>query len=549
MKLTIDSSPAIRRAAADSSNDPSELAALLCDENLFVRRGALANPQAPSNVIDLLVRAGASADLRGKGEADPAVSPEELEHLATLGPFGRELSAAHPNSPGRLLETIAADASRAVRLAILKHPECPAGLLEAACVSMDADERRVAANHQKAPADLIKILQLAGADSQLQAVRPPQEPLAVELIERLASLGNCGRVIAAVQRNCPRPLLETIAVDDDWRVRLAVLDNPTTPTAALEHLSSIDDDQIRLRLLEHPNVPPRVVTEAANHPHLEVRIAAARHPSAPAEALRTLATDGTHQVREIVASHPRRPRNTIDQLRRLGSAEDLLNFGAADPELAPAEIASLAELGLWARRLAARHPNTDSTTLQTLACDADHVVREWAARHPNMSSGFLTLLERLGATRDLLGRAHPDPTLEPAELESSSRLGPWAARLVAQHPKTPGALLAVFAESEDAGLRAAVASHANTPSSSLSALVRDEVPEVRFAVASHPGLESTDAAHLSTDAIAGIRFALVQNAAVGEDIIAGLELDLNPDIAAAAKARRGPRSPSGDYER
>ena len=68
MKPTIDVSSAIRRGEASGANDPQVLARLLCDENLFVRRKALANERAPSDVVNLLIRSGASADLRGKGE-------------------------------------------------------------------------------------------------------------------------------------------------------------------------------------------------------------------------------------------------------------------------------------------------------------------------------------------------------------------------------------------------------------------------------------------------------------------------------------------------
>ncbi len=542
MSPTIDIAPTHRRTKAKNTNDPTILTELLCDENFFVRRSALANECTPKDVVELLLRAGASKDLRGTGHRVSRVSMDELERLASLGPFGRELVAAHPNADERLLECVARDGRRAVMATVLKHTNCPTKLLVAACVSMDAEERRLAARHAKTPEELLQLLRCAGADSQLQAVRPPEDPLDRKAIERLVALGACGRVIAAAQPNCPTALLETIAQDGDWRVRLSVVQNRNTTTAALEHLMSIDDDQVRLRLLEHPNVPLRLVVEAARHPHVEVRIAAARHPNAPVAALQTLAADGAHQVRETVARHPQMPHEVINELRRLGSAEDLLNFAEPDPELPAKRIAELVKNGIWPRRLAARHPNTDAPTLQLLACDADHVVREWAARHRNMPPSFLDLLGRVGATRDLLGAAQPDATLESQNLDSVARLGPWAERLVARHPNVPEAMLAKFAESGDAALRVAAASHANTPRSSIHALVRDDVPEVRFAVASRPTLNHEDATQLASDAIAGIRFGLTQNSAVGDDIISMLEADPNADIAAAAKARRAAMS-------
>ena len=537
MNPTVDTSSAHRRSNAKDTKDPSILAELLCDDNFFVRRSALANEYVPKDVVELLVRAGAYKDLRGAGNLVASVSIVELERLASLGPFGRELAAAHPNADEHLLERLAREGNRSVEITVLKHPNCPIKFLAAACVSMDAEQRRLAALHPTTPQELLRLLRRAGADSQLQTVRPPEAPLAGETIEQLVALGSCGRVIAAAQPNCPATLLETIAQDDDWRVRLSVVQNRNTTNSALEHLLSIDDDQVRLRLLQHANVPLRLVVEAARHPHVEVRIAAAHHPNAPVAALQALAADGAHQVRETVARHPHMPRDVINDLRRLGSAENLLNFVEPDPELPAARISELVQLGVWPRRLAARHPTTDATTLRQLACDADYVVREWAARHSRMPTSLLNLLERAGATRDLLGSAEPDTTLESQDLESVARLGPWAERLVARHPNAPGAMLSQFAESGDAALRAAAAAHQNTPRSSIHTLVRDEMPEVRFAVASHAALNDEDASQLATDAIAGIRFALIQNSSVGEGVIRMLETDPNVDIAHAAKTR------------
>ena len=78
------------------------------------------------------------------------------------------------------------------------------------------------------------------------------------------------------------------------------------------------------------------------------------------------------------------------------------------------------------------------------------------------------------------------------ELETLVELGPWVARLVAQHPSTSDSTLGALAASEDAR----------------------------------------------------IRFALIQNPAIGDDILAILEAGSNPDIAAAAKVRRYSSAPA-----
>ena len=541
MKPTIDISSSRRRTNASNTSDPQKIAEFLCDENYFVRRIALANSFAPADVVDLLIRVGASVDLRGKGEIDPTVSQKELELVAALGPFGRELVAGHPNAQERILEDIVAQEPDSIKVAVLKHANCPANLLEAACVSMCSEQRRLAAIHPRAPAGLIAELRSAGADGQLETIVGSKEHLADEVIEQLFALGGWGRVIAAAQPNCPHTLLTAIAQDKDWRVRLAVVENPNTPADALGHLMSIDDDNVRLRLIYHPNAPQGLLVEAASHPHVEVRIAVARNERTPTRALRILAADGAHQVREIIAQHPHLPFETIEQFRRLGSAKDLLNFIEPDAALSSDEIARLTELGTWTRRLAARHPNTDGDTLISLACDTDPVAREWSALHPNMPSEFLDLLERAGASRDLMGKTPPDPTLGESVLDELIAHGAWAKRIVAEHPNTPPKLLAEFAESEDAAIRASVASHSQTPTSALVELARDQVPQVRFSVAGHSAIDFVAAKILATDTIAGIRNRLIQNPNVSDAILEQLENDLNLDIAAAAKARRKSR--------
>ena len=81
-----------RRFIASETDDANTLVALASDESYFVRRQAVQNPNAPEWILDLLVRAGATPDLRGRGPIDPDLDGDSLRRLAETGPWARHLA-------------------------------------------------------------------------------------------------------------------------------------------------------------------------------------------------------------------------------------------------------------------------------------------------------------------------------------------------------------------------------------------------------------------------------------------------------------------------
>ncbi len=129
----------------------------------------------------------------------------------------------------------------------------------------------------------------------------------------------------------------------------------------------------------------------------------------------------------------------------------------------------------------------DPNTLVLLACDDNVWVRRDAARNPATPRWILDLLVRAGADPHLRGRrSEPDPTLTPADLHRLVEGGPWARRLVAEHPAADATVLDVLAGVDSIALRLLVAAHVNTASTSLDRLCADIDADVRALAAEHP---------------------------------------------------------------
>ena len=74
------------------------LVGLACDESYWVRRQAVKNEATPPWILELLTRAGATPDLRGRQAPDPALDAVSLRRLVECGPWARELVSEHPNT-------------------------------------------------------------------------------------------------------------------------------------------------------------------------------------------------------------------------------------------------------------------------------------------------------------------------------------------------------------------------------------------------------------------------------------------------------------------
>ncbi len=219
--------------------------------------------------------------------------------------------------------------------------------------------------------------------------------------------------------------------------------------------------------------------------------------------LESLAGHKDARVRRAAARHPRTPPDVLTLLRRAGSTSDL--GGLAPPDLSlPAPLLTwLARGGSWARRVAARHPNTPPEIL------------EWLADH------------RLGRTK----QEKKDKTL---------------CRYLMQNPAMPAARLAALAAEFDAEFRRTSARDPETPPLVLAALSIDEARDVRWMAARNPNTPREALEVLAGDTDARVRQGVGRNTAAFPALLARLAAD--PVRWVRLAAARHPQTPSSILE-
>lgn len=427
----------MRRNLASKSTDDA-LIRLACDENLWVRREAARNPATPPWVLDLLMRAGADADLRGRRRPDPAMTSRDLRRLVECGPWAQLLVADHPNTSSEVLAVLAAQPDTRLRAAVADHPNAGESTLAHLCADGDVAVRRRAAANPGRPDAVHNLLLRAGSDAELGKVelRNEDEVDPIQLRE-LAALGPWGLFLAARRPVCPDEVLARAASSPDWKVRSALLDNHEATDDILERATELAPPFDDLRPLADRHAQASALLPLARHPRLEVRFACARHPNAPPAAVAELAADQSADVRRLASQHPNLDPHDHERLVRAGSSNDLTVLADPDPELDPSALDTLSRGGHWARQLAVRHPATAPDTLARLLCDSDGKLREWAAAHPAAPQDVIAEIRRVGGAIDFQGIGEPDPEAPAEMLERVADLGPWGAWVASWHPKTP----------------------------------------------------------------------------------------------------------------
>jgi hypothetical protein len=434
----------VRRHLATNVDAGDTLVGLACDDNLWVRREAAENLATPRWVLDLLVRAGADHDLRGRGRPDPGMPEADLRRLVECGPWARQLVAEHPNASAEILDVLATQPSARLRRAVVRHPHLAPSTAARMCADGNETIRSRAAAHPACPANVLTAMHDAGADEMLSGVAAtrPERPGADEL-RRVAALGPWGRFLAARAATCPTELVEGAAADPDWTIRSGVLDNPETPDELVRRVAGDEAGAgvTRLRTLSDADATGDDLASLADHVQPEVRLAVARHAGADADTIARLAVDRVPEIRRCAVAHQRIDPALHSLLVRAGSTDDLGRLAPPDPSITAGELDDLSRGGYWARQLAVRHPDTASETLARLLCDTDPKLREWAAAHPGVPRDAVDVLLRAGAATDFQGIAPPgDPQMSRTELRRVAALGPYGELVVSWHPNSPAHL-------------------------------------------------------------------------------------------------------------
>ena len=325
--------------------------------------------------------------------------------------------------------------------------------------------------------------------------------------------------------NTPTPWLLWLA-KSYWR---ELLDNPVLPLLLLEDPgfpAKLPTPALRA-MLRRPDPPPEFLTLLARHPDAEIRESARLHRAHPNNAGHDEQTDlapqlvigGGAAMAEMLALELAPPwiilqalegadaslrARAVEQaeqaadsnsvlrvrhklLRRAGANRTLRHISKRyqKADLAPDELHQLARGGPFARRLAARHPNTAPADLALLA----ELHQEATTRHSvaaNAATPLATLVS-LAATGDAKIR-----------------------RAVAGNKSASAALLDRLAGDAQSEVRVAVARNRGAALGALARLASDAEPKVRRAVAQHRGCDETSLRALAKDAEPKVRRAIAK---------------------------------------
>ncbi|MGI9643761.1 MAG: hypothetical protein ACR2O6_00460 [Ilumatobacteraceae bacterium] len=129
----------------------------------------------------------------------------------------------------------------------------------------------------------------------------------------------------------------------------------------------------------------------------------------------------------------------------------------------------------------------DADVLVGLACDDNMWVRIETVQNPATPSWVLDLLRQAGASPDLRGTRDANPDMPADELRRLVECGPWAQRLVADHPNTSAEILEALCRHPSVRIRSSVAAHPNAAESTLAVLCADVEVTIRRRAATHAG--------------------------------------------------------------
>jgi hypothetical protein len=421
---------------------------------------------------------------RQSSRPDMNLSAEDMQRLATGGPWVRQMAARHPNTPPEALARLARDPLVAVRAAALRHPFTPEEALWAGSAAVLPKLRRAVAGNP------------AATDAMLARLATDVDP-------------GVRRIVAA-HRYLEPAALRALAGDADATIRARVARNRLTPPEALEKLAGDADEKVRSGAAGNSRTPASAVARLATDSSVTVRAAVARRGDLPDELLGKLACDANGHVMHCARFNRSNPHELI---------LELMNLKREDHEAVRRAFA----------RGKRRSPKRAALKPVTRRYRFSFPARRWKEpRDPHHSDKH----------EMAFNRSTPPEVL--ARLAEEN--GEWIAPAVASNPQTPAAilykllrhpkptwrlyhalamnrnsppdLLAHLAAQKNSSVKSAVAHNPSTPLELLATLARDPDPAVRMAVAHNNRTPQDVLLLLCEDREANVQKALLVNSAV-----------------------------------
>ncbi|NBB84825.1 MAG: hypothetical protein GVY12_01195 [Bacteroidetes bacterium] len=343
------------RARAPLSPRLEVLLRLLGSEHDEHRTAALSHEAVPPWLRDLLRGAGMTADEGAIRGPVVALSREERDFLRGLGPFGKELVAAHPLTTAEELTQLSHSTADAVLHRVAAHRATSPEVLLDFLKRDDYTFARTAIENPSFPEDLRQLLRYAGL-GVYGGLDAPQGPLTVAQEEQLQAIGDLGQLLIAQNPYTSPAALKQLASDAGQYRLMEIASNPQTPTDVLTALAedgrygspatlqpslssypqtprSYERWHVREAALSNPQTPRSVLRAKGEPTDYRTSRAIAGNPSTPPDVLERLATVNDQDVRRAASSNKQLPAETLRLLKRGGASDDLAGMGPPAPDL------------------------------------------------------------------------------------------------------------------------------------------------------------------------------------------------------------------------
>ncbi|GAA2070896.1 LRV domain-containing protein [Actinomadura alba] len=307
--LTADPSPAVRVCLAESwwllTDEVKD--ALLNDPDTAVRRAAEKERDEEHNGKVVSLRPGSEISAH---DAERAALPRPLaKRLARHADSRlRAAVAANPRLPADLIAELAVDPDAEVRLAVSARP----GLTE---------EQRAAIDYRLDPDKMFRpLIWVRELCDDQRAMRECAESAHPSL-----------RRSAACCPHLPPDLVERLAADEDFVVRLFLAENHPEPPGALLLRTVLEfEGYTQGMMLDNPNFPREGLRRFADSPHPDERRLVPLDLGTPAEEIERLSHDNDRRVRQAMA---RDPRLSTGRLLELLAEKETAEAAAGNPAL------------------------------------------------------------------------------------------------------------------------------------------------------------------------------------------------------------------------
>jgi len=437
-----------------------ELEQLLTDESPRVRRTAAENPALPSSL---------GLQMQRLERQDSELSADDLEKLASLGPYARRQVARHRHT----------------------YPVTLERLLE------EGYAHELAQNSALPPELMTRLLER----SELYSILLENQRLSKATYQRFLASEDA-RVRLSLSRNPFLSVkgLEPLMDDEDWEVRESLCYSSQLSGEMLERLSQDRwNPSVREAVAKHPHTSAGLLERLSRDEDVDVREAVAFSANANEPTLERLAKDSEPRVRIAVCANPNSTQSALDVLEpdpnpKIQALLSVRFSGNSDAleRLKPKNVALALAL--------ATHPLTPNLVLERLASHRNVLIRSWIAVHPQTPPGVRTQLER-------------DPRWEVAW--PALAYG-YSARPLEESANTP-----YLTSSLDLRVRYALASNPEALPERLEHLASDPNPALRYALAYNPQTPLTVLEQLAEHEV--LRPVLAAHPVYGKTLLSQLE--------------------------